>query len=137
LKNKLLNVKTLPATIITNAAQLANCDRKIMRSHMEHRPGLKNVDKWKKFVSQNFDKIAEAAVGSVVRYTAKEYSSATPPNEQPYDEMRTYTVQMNSLFRTDFPPIAKTFVCIILKDSMATSTDLYPLFFGTRKYDDQ
>ncbi|KAL0083579.1 hypothetical protein J3Q64DRAFT_1699897 [Phycomyces blakesleeanus] len=53
LKNKLLNVKTLLAAIITNAAQLAKCDRKVMRSHMEHRPGLRNVEEWKKFVSQN------------------------------------------------------------------------------------
>ncbi|KAL0078624.1 hypothetical protein J3Q64DRAFT_1277967 [Phycomyces blakesleeanus] len=123
LKNKLLNVKTLPAAIITNAAQLAKCDRKVMRSHMEHRPGLKNIEEWKKFVSQNFDKIAEAAVGSVVKDTAKVYSSSTPTNKQPYEEMRTCTVQINSLFRSDLPPIVKTFVCTRLQDSMVTSTD--------------
>ncbi|OAD68759.1 hypothetical protein PHYBLDRAFT_150351 [Phycomyces blakesleeanus NRRL 1555(-)] len=129
LKNKLLNVKTLPAAIITNAAQLAKCHRKVMRSHMEHRPELKNVEEWKKFVSQNFDKIAEAAVGSVVKAIAKEYSSATPTNKQPYEEMRTCTVQINSLFGSDFPPIVKTFVCTRLQDSMVTSTD-YTLCFS-------
>ncbi|KAL0087592.1 hypothetical protein J3Q64DRAFT_1883374 [Phycomyces blakesleeanus] len=129
LKNKLLNVKTIPAAIITNAAQLAKCDRKVMCSHMEHRPGLKNVEEWKKFVSQNFDKIAEAAVGSVVKDTAKVYSSSTPTNKQPYEEMRTCTVQINSLFRSDLPPIVKTFVCTRLQDSMVTSTD-YTLCFS-------
>ncbi|KAL0095658.1 hypothetical protein F4703DRAFT_1825973, partial [Phycomyces blakesleeanus] len=115
--------------IITNAAQLAKCHRKVMRSHMEHRPELKNVEEWKKFVSQNFDKIAEAAVGSVVKAIAKEYSSATPTNKQPYEEMRTCTVQINSLFGSDFPPIVKTFVCTRLQDSMVTSTD-YTLCFS-------
>ncbi|KAL0073315.1 hypothetical protein F4703DRAFT_1799786 [Phycomyces blakesleeanus] len=57
LKNKLVNVKTLPAAIITNTAQLAN------------------------------------------------------------------------LFRTDLPPIVKTFVCTRLQDTMVTSTD-YTLCFS-------
>ncbi|KAL0092402.1 hypothetical protein J3Q64DRAFT_1867844 [Phycomyces blakesleeanus] len=53
-----------------------------MRSHMEHHPGIKNVEEWK-FVSQNLDKIAEAAIGSIVKDIAKEYSYANPPNKQP------------------------------------------------------
>ncbi|KAL0083148.1 hypothetical protein F4703DRAFT_1860381, partial [Phycomyces blakesleeanus] len=114
-------VNTLPPSFLQT--QLAKCDRKVMRSHMEHRPGLKNIEEWKKFVSQNFDKIAEAAVGSVVKDTAKVYSSSTPTNKQPYEEMRTCTVQINSLFRSDLPPIVKTFVCTRLQDSMVTSTD--------------
>ncbi|OAD73728.1 hypothetical protein PHYBLDRAFT_168162 [Phycomyces blakesleeanus NRRL 1555(-)] len=105
LKNKLLNVKTLLAAIITNAAQLAKCDRKNGRSS---------------YLKTN--KIAEAAVGSVVKDTAKGYSSATPTNKQPYEEMRTCTVQMNSLFRSDLSPIVKTFVCIRLQDTMVRAS---------------
>ncbi|OAD81439.1 hypothetical protein PHYBLDRAFT_138987 [Phycomyces blakesleeanus NRRL 1555(-)] len=83
LKNKRLNVKTLPAAIIGNATQPTRCDRNAM---------------------------TESAVSSMVKDTAKECSSITPPNKQSYNEIRTGTVQMNAPFRAYLPPNAKAFL---------------------------
>ncbi|OAD79816.1 hypothetical protein PHYBLDRAFT_139835 [Phycomyces blakesleeanus NRRL 1555(-)] len=102
MRDRLLNVQTLLPGIITNAVQLTKCDRSNALTYGAP-PWAEYGDEWKKFVSQNFDKIAEAGVDLVVKVSAKDYTSATQPNKKPYDGIRTCAVQINTFFRADLP----------------------------------
>ncbi|KAL0097973.1 hypothetical protein J3Q64DRAFT_1694373 [Phycomyces blakesleeanus] len=128
MRDRLLNVQTLLPGIITNAVQLTKCDRSNALTYGAP-PWAEYGDEWKKFVSQNFDKIAEAGVDLVVKVSAKDYTSATQPNKKPYDGIRTCAVQINTFFRADLPSNVKTFVCTRLQDSMVTSADYTLCFF--------
>ncbi|KAG1170581.1 hypothetical protein G6F70_007601 [Rhizopus microsporus] len=127
LKNCLLQAKKLPTGIITSAAELAGCDTRQMRSFIENRPGLTNVEEWRAVVDKHFDETLESLTGRLDSIMVSS-SSSTTTNTVEEKQFHTFTAPFDKLIRKDIPLNIKEVILKKISFSMSGSTDFIVCF---------
>ncbi|KAG1174754.1 hypothetical protein G6F71_004662 [Rhizopus microsporus] len=127
LKNCLLQAKKLPTGIITSAAELAGCDTRQMRSFVENRPGMTNVEEWKVIVDKHFDETLESLTSRLDSMMVSSPFSTTIDTVEE-KQFCTFTALFDKLIRKDIPLNIKEVIMKKISFSMSGSTDFVVCF---------
>jgi hypothetical protein len=100
LKQKLLNIKTLPRSVLTQAATYAGCTPVVLRDYLDRNSIKKNDVVFKEYVQENFYSIARDLREEV---TEGEHDDTEPEAHYTDIEYRTCSVAVNRIIRNDLP----------------------------------
>jgi hypothetical protein len=118
LKSKSLRATTLPAGILTNAAETSGCAPSLFRERLDKDSPKRNFIAWRDFVDSNFDNIVRALTASTGEPSTSEEPSEHQTTTSSFEEYRTFSTSWNQLIRKDLPSDVKGAIHTALSHSL-------------------